>query len=72
MQPTFFPTPQAFRATSLRAAHRTNADGTDDAALVEADGGTVVIVAGDPANVKVTGPDDLVLVEAMLAQRGAP
>lgn len=64
-------TPQAFRAASLRAAHGTNGDGTDDAALVEADGGTVVIVAGDPANVKVTGPEDLALVEAMLAQRGA-
>ena len=62
-------TPQAFRAPALRAAHRTKSEGTDDAALVEADGGTVVVVAGDPANVKVTRPDDLELVAAMRARR---
>jgi 2-C-methyl-D-erythritol 4-phosphate cytidylyltransferase len=63
-------TPQAFRAGALRAAHRDRADGTDDAALVERDGGKVVVVAGDPANVKVTGPDDLELIVAMRARRG--
>jgi len=52
-------TPQAFRATTLRAAHATGADATDDAALVEAAGGRVVVVAGDAANRKITDPDDL-------------
>jgi 2-C-methyl-D-erythritol 4-phosphate cytidylyltransferase len=61
-------TPQAFRAGALRAAHRDGADGTDDAALVERDGGKVVVVPGDPANVKVTGPDDLALVAALRAR----
>ena len=42
-------TPQAFAAGILRAAHATGADATDDAALVEALGGTVVVVPGDPA-----------------------
>ena len=42
-------TPQAFRAGVLRAAHAPAADATDDAALVEALGGTVVVVPGDPA-----------------------
>jgi 2-C-methyl-D-erythritol 4-phosphate cytidylyltransferase len=62
-------TPQAFRAGALRAAHRDAAEGTDDAALVERDGGKVVIVAGEPANVKVTGPDDVAVVEALRDRR---
>jgi 2-C-methyl-D-erythritol 4-phosphate cytidylyltransferase len=63
-------TPQAFRAGCLRAAHAEGGDGTDDAALVEAIGGNVVVVAGEATNVKVTGPEDLTLVEALL-ERGA-
>jgi 2-C-methyl-D-erythritol 4-phosphate cytidylyltransferase len=59
-------TPQAFRASVLRAAHAGGADGTDDAALVEQAGGTVVVVPGEATNVKVTAPEDLVLVEAFL------
>jgi len=61
-------TPQAFRAERLRAAHESSADATDDAALVEAAGGTVVVVAGDPRNVKVTTVADLSVVEALLAE----
>ena len=52
-------TPQAFRADVLRRAHATRSDGTDDAALVEAIGGTIKVVEGDPANVKITHPGDL-------------
>jgi 2-C-methyl-D-erythritol 4-phosphate cytidylyltransferase len=52
-------TPQAFRADVLRAAHATGADATDDAALVEAAGGEVVVVPGDPAALKITRPADL-------------
>jgi 2-C-methyl-D-erythritol 4-phosphate cytidylyltransferase len=62
-------TPQAFAAVVLRRAHGTGAEGTDDAALVEAVGGTVVVVPGEPANRKVTEPDDLVWAEAELARR---
>jgi 2-C-methyl-D-erythritol 4-phosphate cytidylyltransferase len=62
-------TPQAFRAEVLRAAHRGHDEATDDAALVEVAGGKVVIVAGDAANLKLTEPDDLVLAEALLAER---
>ena len=61
-------TPQAFRAGCLRAAHAEGADGTDDAELVEAVGGTVVVVPGEPTNLKVTTPDDLVLIESLLAR----
>ena len=62
-------TPQAFAAAVLRAAHAGGAEATDDAALVEAAGGRVVVVEGDPGNLKVTGPDDLVRAEAILTRR---
>lgn len=52
-------TPQAFRAAALRRAHAQGADATDDAALVEADGGVVVIVPGEAGNRKVTNASDL-------------
>ena len=52
-------TPQAFRADVLRAAYLTGDAATDDAALVEAGGGRVVVVAGDVNNRKITDLDDL-------------
>ena len=52
-------TPQAFRADTLRAAHGEGRDATDDATLVEAAGGRVVVVDGEPANRKITTPADL-------------
>jgi 2-C-methyl-D-erythritol 4-phosphate cytidylyltransferase len=60
-------TPQAFRADCLRTAHARDPDATDDAALVEAGGGTVVVVSGDARNVKVTTVADLAVVESLLA-----
>ena len=58
-------TPQAFRASVLRRAHLAAGDATDDAALVEAAGGRVVLVAGPADNVKVTSPLDLVVAAAL-------
>ena len=63
-------TPQAFRADLLRAAHAGGADATDDAALVEAVGGTVVVVPGEPTNLKITGPHDLAVATALLRALG--
>lgn len=63
-------TPQAFRADVLRRAHANEDDATDDAALVEALGGTVLVVAGDAQNVKITTPDDLRQAERLLRERG--
>jgi 2-C-methyl-D-erythritol 4-phosphate cytidylyltransferase len=60
-------TPQAFRADVLRAAHQGEPEATDDAGLVEAAGGRVVVVPGDPRNLKLTSQDDLVVLEALLA-----
>lgn len=58
-------TPQAFRAAALRAAHGGAPEGTDDASLVEAIGGRVVVVDGDPTNLKITRPVDLQVAEAL-------
>ena len=59
-------TPQAFRRDVLERAHAGGDDATDDAALVEMFGGTVVVVAGEADNVKITEPVDLVRVAAAL------
>ena len=60
-------TPQAFRAGVLRAAHAEGAEGTDDAELVERAGERVVVVEGDPANRKITLPEDLDWARAAVA-----
>jgi 2-C-methyl-D-erythritol 4-phosphate cytidylyltransferase len=57
-------TPQGFRSGALRDAHRSGAEGTDDASLVEAVGGKVQVVDGEPANMKITTPYDLVAMRA--------
>ncbi len=61
-------TPQIFRYDLLVQAHR-NAHGeaTDDAALVEALGMNVRLYLGSPRNLKVTTPEDLAIVQALLA-----
>jgi len=59
-------TPQAFKAELLRRAHAGSPDATDDAALLESLGATVRIVPGESWNLKVTGPGDLALAEALL------
>ena len=63
-------TPQAFGAQILRDAHASGGDATDDAGLVESIGGKVVVVDGDRWNIKLTTPEDLVVMEALLAHRG--
>jgi 2-C-methyl-D-erythritol 4-phosphate cytidylyltransferase len=60
-------TPQAFRASALRDAHRAGGVATDDASLVEARGGRVVVVDGEPTNIKLTFPGDLSTLDATLA-----
>ncbi|MEZ4501828.1 MAG: 2-C-methyl-D-erythritol 4-phosphate cytidylyltransferase [Dehalococcoidia bacterium] len=63
-------TPQAFEARLLRHAHASSVeDATDDAELVERLGAPVWLVEGDPANIKITRPTDLVVARALLAAR---
>lgn len=64
-------TPQSFRFDVILAAHRRAAregrdDFTDDAALAEWAGLTVATFEGDPANMKLTTPEDFVREEARL------
>jgi 2-C-methyl-D-erythritol 4-phosphate cytidylyltransferase len=59
-------TPQAFSADVLRRAVAAGADATDCAALVEAAGGRVKVVPGDPLLLKVTTADDLAKIAAWL------
>lgn len=58
-------TPQAFVADVLRAA-LTGSDWTDCSAAVEANGGRVKVVDGDPKLIKVTDTSDLERVAALL------
>ena len=61
-------TPQAFTATALRPALDGDVSAASDcASLVEARGGRVTVVPGDPRLLKVTTPEDLALVESWLA-----
>jgi 2-C-methyl-D-erythritol 4-phosphate cytidylyltransferase len=59
-------TPQAFAAAALRTAHAQRDDATDDAALIEANGGRVVVVPGETRNLKLTVFADLELAQALL------
>ena len=72
-------TPQGFETSVLVAAHRAGAEragdetlaASDDAGLVEACGGSVVVVAGDERAMKVTTPMDLALAELLLERQSA-
>jgi 2-C-methyl-D-erythritol 4-phosphate cytidylyltransferase len=62
-------TPQAFAADVLRQALAGDVSGaTDCASLVEACGGRVKVVQGDPKLLKITSAEDLGLVESWLAE----
>jgi 2-C-methyl-D-erythritol 4-phosphate cytidylyltransferase len=65
-------TPQAFRTEALRqalAAAERPEEATDEAMLVEANGGTVLIHPVAEQNLKVTTPLDLRVAELLLAER---
>jgi 2-C-methyl-D-erythritol 4-phosphate cytidylyltransferase len=65
-------TPQVFRYDLLAEAHsRVTDDVTDDASMVERIGGKVKLFMGSYDNLKVTAPEDLRLVEALLKAREA-
>ena len=59
-------TPQGFDRAVLEQAHAAGAAATDDAALVEALGHAVLVVAGDPRALKITTPADLAHAERLL------
>ncbi len=67
-------TPQIFFYQPLLAAYeKASKDSfyaTDDAALVERNGGRIRVVIGEYTNIKITTPEDLVIAEAFLKMRG--
>jgi len=66
-------TPQVARrdwlVEAVEAAARAGRQATDDAQLLEWRGHSVQVVEAMSANPKITRPEDLVLAEAMLAER---
>lgn len=62
-------TPQVFNTVLLKNAYRQPfCDGfTDDASVVEAVGKEVTLVQGNPENIKITTPQDLLLAEMLLS-----
>ena len=68
-------TPQGFRRSLLRAGLDLAADQhveyTDEASMLEALGHEVTVVAGSRQNIKVTVPEDLEIVDALLRLRRA-
>jgi len=62
-------TPQAFELAALRAAYAAwpakAGEPTDDAAVLEAAGGEVALVPGDPMLMKLTYPEDFTMAEGL-------
>jgi 2-C-methyl-D-erythritol 4-phosphate cytidylyltransferase len=64
-------TPQGFSRAALVASHAAaaGAEFTDDAAVCEASGYEVVLVAGSREAIKITEPFDLAVAEAIVKER---
>ena len=62
-------TPQAFAADVLRRVHQAGGEASDDAALVEAHGGRVVVVPGHEFARKITTRDDMEWARAHAADQ---
>jgi 2-C-methyl-D-erythritol 4-phosphate cytidylyltransferase/2-C-methyl-D-erythritol 2,4-cyclodiphosphate synthase len=70
-------TPQCFLTRAIVEAHARaeaagNLEATDDSALIEAAGGRVRLVPGDPRNMKITVAQDMEIAEALLRCRTEP
>ena len=66
-------TPQVFRAGIYRRAHASALSdgfvGTDDSSLIERLGGRVLVVEGKRDNIKLTVPEDYLMLEAAVRER---
>ena len=65
-------TPQGFRFGLLKKAFdeaiKDGFSGTDEASLIERNGGAVQVVMGSPKNIKITTPGDMELAEFFMSQ----
>ena len=63
-------TPQVFIYNDIVEAHvsaqRNDYVGTDDAQLLERNGGIVKVIPGDPSNIKITTEQDLLIAQTLL------
>jgi 2-C-methyl-D-erythritol 4-phosphate cytidylyltransferase/2-C-methyl-D-erythritol 2,4-cyclodiphosphate synthase len=59
-------TPQGFSVAVLKRAYEASQDATDDAALVEALGMKVKIIAGEARAMKITNPEDIATAVTLL------
>lgn len=61
-------TPQVFQSQILREAYQQeyNPQFTDDASVIEAIGYTVHLIDGEPNNIKITTPIDMLIAQAIL------
>ena len=61
-------TPQTFQSTLLLAAYSQeyNDSFTDDASVLEANGGKIQLIEGDYKNIKITTPEDLLVANAFI------
>ena len=65
-------TPQAFHLSRLKAAYgawKSASEPTDDAQVIEAAGGRVALVPGDPLLMKLTYPEDFQMAEQLAGGR---
>ena len=69
-------TPQAFQAgkalEAFRLAEAEGFEGTDTSSTVERAGVEVRVLPGDPSNIKITYPEDLLLAESLLEDETRP
>lgn len=61
-------TPQVFRCSLIREAYKQNYSSrfTDDAAVFESAGGQINLVEGNPENIKITRPSDMLIAGSLL------
>lgn len=65
-------TPQVFERGLLERAYaQADLDSTDDAGLVERLGERVVVVPGDPRNIKITRPGDVEMIRRVMNYKGS-
>jgi 2-C-methyl-D-erythritol 4-phosphate cytidylyltransferase len=65
-------TPQVFNTALIKNAYGQDYDDafTDDASVLEASGETIHLFEGDPYNIKITYPEDLLIAEALFQHPG--